>query len=1093
MAITNEQQTEILKIVAGLFNAAPGGANLTELANLVSGGMTTSQLADALAAHSLFTGTIMAGKVTTSSQVAVLMKNFGLTADSDPASAGSQAQAYFTQQINNGVGFGKIVYDAVQFLSGSVPPEFTTTATLLSNKALVAAAYSETNSSTNLTTLQQILGAVTGTAAYTSADVAAALAAAGSGTSVGQSFTLTTSSNNFSGTSGDDSFDGSFSSSSSQTLNSGDRLDGGAGNDTLTAEIKSSVTPASLANIENVDLITSTGATVDLSNGSAFTNVNSVAASAALVLQGIGTSVVVGIQDTAQNHTITFNSVTGTADSATLSVRNVTGGTLNVGGIETLNIKSSGSANTIATLTAAEATKLVVTGDKALTITTNAGTVATIDASAMTGVGAVTASLTPGAATVTGGAGNDSVTFSGAGAASVDGGAGNDTFTFNTTFGSTDTVKGGDGTDALTVDVDNVDSGAITTALTNVTGVETLRLNGFADANTVTVANISADINRVNLDATSGAFNNTLNMSAGAQTLGINIAAAVAAGQTLTLDAAGSATTDSLAVVNMLTTGDLGSATSNITTTDFETVSINTGSYATAATQNLGAVNTGTAAVTVTGSNSLTLAAGFVGASLDASGITGEAVLTMSGAATTVTSIKGGALADTLVGDTSSSIDGGAGNDTITGGSGNDTLLGGDGSDQITNSGGAADSVDGGAGNDTVVASLTQGNTIKGGEGTDILSISSAATAATATGVSGFETLTGTGTSFTQDMAVFLDNATFTTINSSLTAGANTLTLTNVGSGITTLNTTTATSTALTRLIDAAANSLTVNVTGGQTITAITASNEETINLASTNSTAVTVTTLTDTDLSTLNITGGGKVTISTLAANSTASGTLKIDGSTNTGGIDVSAANSTLAVNLIGSVSASNTLLTAGAGSDSVTGGSAADTINGGASADVLTGGGGADTFVFSNASTGDPDLNNVVTFDTIADYVSGTDIIDFGGTSIAQSADAGAAAAGHAGVASGVVTFNIADDTLLERLIAVEDAISENTNGTSGDAAAGDALIFSFGSDSYIFISDATAGVGATDVLIKLTGIAGSDTTNSLTISGGDITGLA
>ena len=54
MAITSTQQTEILKVVAGLFNAAPGGSNLSELANLVSGGMTIRQLADALAANTLF-------------------------------------------------------------------------------------------------------------------------------------------------------------------------------------------------------------------------------------------------------------------------------------------------------------------------------------------------------------------------------------------------------------------------------------------------------------------------------------------------------------------------------------------------------------------------------------------------------------------------------------------------------------------------------------------------------------------------------------------------------------------------------------------------------------------------------------------------------------------------------------------------------------------------------------------------------------------------------------------------------------------------------------------------------------------------------
>lgn len=180
MAITSTQQTEILKIVAGLFNAAPGGTNLSDLANAVSGGMTTKQLANVLASNTLFTNGIMAGKVTTDAQAAVLMNNFGLVADSTTTSAGSQALAYFKSQIDAKVGFGDIVYNAVTFLSGSsVPPEFTAAATLLANKALVAESYSATNSSSDLSTLQSVVSEVTGTAPYTAADVTAALASVG--------------------------------------------------------------------------------------------------------------------------------------------------------------------------------------------------------------------------------------------------------------------------------------------------------------------------------------------------------------------------------------------------------------------------------------------------------------------------------------------------------------------------------------------------------------------------------------------------------------------------------------------------------------------------------------------------------------------------------------------------------------------------------------------------------------------------------------------------------------------------------------------------------------------------------------------------
>lgn len=221
---------------------------------------------------------------------------------------------------------------------------------------------------------------------------------------------------------------------------------------------------------------------------------------------------------------------------------------------------------------------------------------------------------------------------------------------------------------------------------------------------------------------------------------------------------------------------------------------------------------------------------------------------------------------------------------------------------------------------------MTADNTIDGGAGTDTPSIASAATAAT---VSGFETLTATeATNRSQDMAVFLDNTTFTKVNSSLTADAYTLALTNVRAGITTRAATTATATTLARLIDTITNSLTVNVTGGQTITGITASNEETTNSASTNSSAVVVTALTATDLSTLNITGSGAVTITTLGANSTtAASTMTINASRNTGGVHLDASNGTIVGTITGSATVENTQKET-AGGDTIIGGTGADKI---------------------------------------------------------------------------------------------------------------------------------------------------------------------
>jgi len=124
---------------------------------------------------------------------------------------------------------------------------------------------------------------------------------------------------------------------------------------------------------------------------------------------------------------------------------------------------------------------------------------------------------------------------------------------------------------------------------------------------------------------------------------------------------------------------------------------------------------------------------------------------------------------------------------------------------------------------------------------------------------------------------------------------------------------------------------------------------------------------------------------------------------------------------------------------------------------------------------------------YDEISDYQNGTDVINFGSTAIVQFSTAVTAVAGTAGVVSGtgVVSFNSSDATLASRITAVASAM--------GTVAAGNALVFGLGADSYIYITDGVSGVGMNDVLIKLTGIANSALTDTLTITSGNVTGLA
>jgi hypothetical protein len=162
MPISSAQQSNILGIVAGLFNAAPGKQFLTEFSNAIDAGLSETQLADILAAHPVFTDGIMGGQSTTPLQVAVLMNHYGLATDSVSGSTASQAETFFTKSIDAGIGFGAITAQATDFLLGnSVPADFIETANLLKNKIIAAEIFSASNSSTDLAALQAPLAGLT--------------------------------------------------------------------------------------------------------------------------------------------------------------------------------------------------------------------------------------------------------------------------------------------------------------------------------------------------------------------------------------------------------------------------------------------------------------------------------------------------------------------------------------------------------------------------------------------------------------------------------------------------------------------------------------------------------------------------------------------------------------------------------------------------------------------------------------------------------------------------------------------------------------------------------------------------------------------
>ena len=182
-------------------------------------------------------------------------------------------------------------------------------------------------------------------------------------------------------------------------------------------------------------------------------------------------------------------------------------------------------------------------------------------------------------------------------------------------------------------------------------------------------------------------------------------------------------------------------------------------------------------------------------------------------------------------------------------------------------------------------------------------------------------------------------------------------------------------------------------------------------------------------------------------------------------------------------------------AGADTVNGTNSSEIIFGfggddvlwaGGGADVLVGGAGSNTFRFVLGENGTPSAT--ANYDTVADYRTGTNIISFGNGVLSVGTQVGVAGAGVATVsATGVLSFNGADATLAQHLVAAEAAL----HAIAGNPTSGATVIWQEGADAYVLASDAVAGVGAGDSLVKLIGV--TVAAGGLTIVGGYLNAIA
>ncbi|MBW3050285.1 hypothetical protein DNJ72_09045 [Prochlorococcus marinus XMU1403] len=906
-----------------------------------------------------------------------------------------------------------------------------------------------------------------------------------------KTYTLTSNTDNLTGSTGKDIYQGVFDAAGTgtgTTATSGDSMVGGTGEDTFNLSITGDPTGDSRtisginADVEKIlvsnfetggeaaenhtfdaalsDGVTTVGLSASNDAGDTiFTNLKSL----------VNAEMSSGSGDLTVTHVDSV--VSGTSDSATLTVSGQTAGTFKetsatAGGIETLNVVSKGSANTVNITSVRNITSAVnVSGDQNLTTTVGSTALTTVDASAFTG--------------------NLDLTYASAGDLTFTGGSGDDTFTFSAdNFTSGDTVNGGAGDDILEI------AGAITAAtdLSKVSNIETLKLSGTKD---VTLA---ADANVMNFDFTSTNVN--------VLTLNSGVSSAV----TVTLGGTGADQVVNSANVGLTVKGshtaiDASTLITGGTGTDTIELEGDNVSEDTAIDIAAGNITKVEKILVVDGGDATT------GAESSTNKLSGDDVWLTTGAYATALEVDASALdaankdndsdgdidssdssEEKLVFDGSSAtgaltVTGGAGADTITSGTVNDVIDGGAGADTITSTGGN-DNIKGGAGDDTInfTNTLTKDDVVDGGAGTDILSVT-ALNAATLVGVTNVETLAFTGSaSVNADLSfdtIDLDSTADNSDSITFASGYAKATTVKVDAGDTVINNA----------------KITVSVTGlasdfesadGTIVTGSSTTTNDSITVEATGSTVATSARITNVD--TITVGDGGDSTTGAESSTNKLSGddiTIDLASYATALTIDASALDAANKDNDadgdIDSADASAEKLTitgTSAKALTVTGGSSDDTIIGSsdtAAGDTLKGGAGADTF---NMGAG-----NLSYLDTI-DGGAGTDIIsvaldvsdvDFMKVSNAETLtidEDGSISTNVLGAyfnASGITTVNL-DPTNVSTISAAGTSgnITYNSKGNVAEA-----ITAGLGDDTFLFNNVAT--IAATDAI---DGGAGTDT---------------
>lgn len=272
MAITAETRTDIIEIVVGMFDAAPGASVLAELTASVDAGTSLRDLTVALANSTVFQAAYP--NFLTNEEFAT---NFltSILGGNVTQEIMDEAVAIAVTELNGGMSRADLVWLVIDFMDTIAEDDenLGTAAAEFNNKVEVAEYYSvDLNlSASTLEELENVIGNVDAT----DASVTSAKAVADGTSTEGQTFNLTTGVDTILGTKNDDTINATDS-----TLTGLDSIDGGEGVDTLNIQDVTGNTAdisvlSSLTNIEKITLVSTkgvAGGSVDFSSFSGLTN-----------------------------------------------------------------------------------------------------------------------------------------------------------------------------------------------------------------------------------------------------------------------------------------------------------------------------------------------------------------------------------------------------------------------------------------------------------------------------------------------------------------------------------------------------------------------------------------------------------------------------------------------------------------------------------------------------------------------------------------------------------------------------------------------------------------------------------------------------